>query len=95
MNLDLTLIPKKKEGIRWVIRANKIILALNPYTDQLLEMNEVGSLIWLLIDGRVSLNFIIDKIYNLTNMNSIPKAKIREDVTKFFKKLLDAKMIEF
>jgi len=45
MSFDSSFVPKKVDGIRWVLRKNGEIFALNPYTDQFVEMNKIGSII--------------------------------------------------
>lgn len=60
---DFALIPKRIKGIRSILRKNNTIFALNPYSDQFMEMNILGSRIWLLIDGETSTDSIVNKIY--------------------------------
>lgn len=93
MVVELSNVPKKVKGVRWVIRKNGIVFALNPYTDQFIEMNKMGSIIWLLIDGKNSVRMIIDALSTL--LGEIENSQIEEDVVKYIEKLFNFKLIEF
>ncbi len=91
MGFDHSLIPQKVKGIRWVLRKNGTILALNPYTDQYIEINKMGSLIWFLINGENSIGIIINTLLDLFKL---PRQEIEEDVAMFIEKLVNSKLIE-
>ncbi|MFH1613315.1 MAG: PqqD family protein [bacterium] len=53
-------------------------------------LNEIGSLIWKMANGKTSINKIIDKIYHKYNSN---KKIIEKDVIKFINELVEKKLL--
>jgi hypothetical protein len=92
---DFSFVPKKVTGVRWILKRNNCIYALNPYTDQFIEMNKFGSAIWMLIDGKTSIISIINNIQSLINKDLLNKEKIEKDVVRYLERLQDCKMISF
>lgn len=53
-------------------------------------LNEIGSLIWKMADGKTSISKIIDKIYQQYNAD---KEIIKKDVIKFINELVEKKLL--
>jgi hypothetical protein len=81
----------KNPDIQWKLIEGRAVL-LDFDEAILLQLDDVATRIWLMLDGKVSAQNIID---NFTANFEVEKKQAQKDVCKFLKRLLKDRAIEF
>jgi hypothetical protein len=89
--MKTTQIPVKNPNIIFRQEDDGYALAFNIRTEDMLTFNETASEIWVLIDGKRSINDIVSI---LAESYSESRVRIRIHVSKFVRKLLIGDYIE-
>ncbi|MBU0762878.1 MAG: PqqD family protein [Candidatus Altiarchaeota archaeon] len=84
-------IPKKTDEIE-VRDLEEEIYVLSLKKGRIYRLNEMGSRIWALIDGKKTVDEIINSIFKTYDAS---KSAIKKDVLDFIKKGVDSEILEF
>jgi hypothetical protein len=87
----LTKIPVRNEEYSYRIIDDQIII-IDPLTNKIKLLNAVAATIWLSIDGKNSVNDILQIILDKFN---VEPEKAELDLTKFLQELMNANLIKF
>ena len=82
--------PKKRPDIKWK-RIGKAGILLDLRTGNYFELDEIALAIWRMLDGKLSLAEVVDK---LARAYESPRKTVERDVVAFVSELRKRKLIE-
>lgn len=86
---DLTTIPRRNQDVLGKTVDDETVLVM-PQKGQVKVLNEVGAVVWEMIDGRTTIDQIVEEICTQFHVERLTAER---DITKFISDLVDREIV--